>query len=227
MSEAHVAPIEHPADGQAEKARVLFIQNPLHRPVLYAILRACSEEVWQLEELEVYIQSLAEFKKATQPPFILIQWLKDAKLLDSWGIDHYGADITPERCEGLTPDEIEDLAASTAFKASPTGLLILDEFNPQDRLMHLLNISPARYDTYLEVLEFLQQERPFTELDRLLRGKSVLMDGRAQDEGPMQPSVFVDKLAAAGGIVFREGWIITQEGKELLEKIKAEKGQEN
>jgi len=222
MDEARVVPVEHPADGQAEKARVLFTQNPLHRPILYAILKACSEEAWQLEELEVHIQSLAEFKKATQPPFVLIQWLSDADLLDSWGVDLYGEDITPERCEGLTQDEIEDLSASTAFKTSATGLVILEEFSPKDRLMELLNNSPARYDTYLEVLEFLLEERPFTELDKLLRGKSVLMDGRAEGEGPMQPSVFVDKLAAAGGIVYREGWIITQEGKELLEKIKAE-----
>jgi hypothetical protein len=39
------------------------------------------------------------------------------------------------------------------------------------------------------------------------------MLGRSEGDRPLQPSVFLDKLAATGAIVWSEGWIITEEGK--------------
>jgi hypothetical protein len=45
------------------------------------------------------------------------------------------------------------------------------------------------------------------------------MSGRAADDRPMQPSVFIDKLAAAGSIVFDDGWQLTSDGKKFLEKV--------
>ena len=209
-----------PLDISTEKAQTLLNQNPLNRPALYTILKACSQKTWFLSDLEVYIQSLDEYQKATQPPYFLVQWLVDALVLNTWEIDAHGEEITPERIEGLTEDEIDDLAVDTAFKTNAAGMKILEEFSPKSRLMELLEISPARYDTYLEVLEFLREERSFADLDRLLRGKAILMDGRMEGERPMQPSVFVDKLSAVGGIIFREGWVLTEEGKELLDTIK-------
>ena len=213
------------AGAREEKARALLIQNPLNRPALYAILKACSKEVWFLDDLEAYIQSLAEFENATQPPYFLIQWLVEAFALDTWEVDAHGEKITPERTEGLTEDEIDDLAVATAFQISETGKTILAEFSPKSRLMDLLEIRPARFDAYLEVLEFVQEKRTLSEIDKLLRGTPILMDGRPEGENPMQPSVFVDKLAAAGGILYQEGWIITEEGKELLDTIKASQNQ--
>ena len=207
---------------QTEKARVLLTQNPLYRHALYAILRACSEEDWQLDELEAYILTLDEYGNTSQPPYTLIQWLDDALVLDTWEIDAHGEKLTPERCVDLTEDEIDDLAVSTVFRANSAGMMILDEFSPKARLMELFYASPLRVDTYLEVLEFLREKRLYADLDQLLRGREVLMDGRGDDEGPMQPSVYVDKLSSAGGIVYREGWIITREGKEFLETYKAQ-----
>jgi len=207
-------------ESRIDAARALFLQNPLNRPVLYSILKACSNESWYLDELEAHIAGLDEFEKATQPPYFLIEWLVEAQVLDSWEVDVEGVEITPVSKEGLTEDEIDDLVAATVYRTNAAGEAILDEFSPKSRLAESLDLHPARIDTYIEVLEFCAEERSLRELDGLLRGRDVLMDGREAGERPMQPSVFVDKLAAIGAIIFKEGWVITEEGKELLESIK-------
>ena len=63
----------------------------------------------------------------------------------------------------------------------------------------------------------------YTHLDvykRQLLGSSALqtvIDGRVET---MQPSVFVDKLERAGALVWKEGWTLTEEGREFLEDLK-------
>ena len=207
-------------DAKVEATRTLFIQNTINRPVLQLILKVCSQQDWPLDELEDFILSRDEFAKATQPPYFLIQWLVKSGALDSWEIDARGQELTPDRLEGLSEDEIDDLAVNTVYRANQVGAIILDEFSPKTRLSQLLELKPGRYDTYIEVLEFLQEKHSLAEIYKLLQDNPVLMDGRTYSEGPMLPSVFIDKLSAAGGITFREGWMITEEGKELLNSIK-------
>jgi hypothetical protein len=86
--------------------------------------------------------------------------------------------------------------------------------------MNLFEIVPERFDTYREVLEFLSNHRSYAEVDALLRDRDILMSGRGGGERPLQPSVFIDKLATAGGITWNDGWVITEEGKEVLENIR-------
>jgi hypothetical protein len=209
---------------RVDKACALLLQNPINRPICYRILRICEPERVLLNDLEERIQQQPEFAGVVQPPFFLIQWLVDVEALNVFDLDEDGNDVSPEQLEGLTADEIDDLIVNSAFQTSEIGREVLVEFSPQSRLINVLNIIPERYDTYVEVLEFLTEKRSLAAIDQLLRGRDVLMSGRKPGEGPMHPSVFVDKLADAGGIIFNGGWQITPEGKELLETIKAKGG---
>ncbi|MDR1082786.1 MAG: hypothetical protein LBL27_02835, partial [Coriobacteriales bacterium] len=92
-------------------------------------------------------------------------------------------------------------------------------------LINLFEIVPERYETFIEVLSFLETKRPFAEVDALLRGRDILSFGLESGDRPMQPSVFVDKLEAAGGIFYDNGWQITAEGKELLDTIRERKNE--
>lgn len=205
---------------KVEKACALLLQNPNSRPILYRILKICVPQRLRLNELEHEIQQQPEFSGVVHPPYFLIQWLVDVKALDAFDLDESGNDVSSEQLEGLTGDEADDLVADTAFKTSDIGLDVIEEFSPQSRLLELLDMAPERYDTYIEVLEFLTKKRPFSEVDQLLRGRDVLMSGSNSDDIPMQPSVFIDKLASSGGIINNNGWQITPEGKELLETIR-------
>ncbi|MDR3307630.1 MAG: hypothetical protein LBS58_01870 [Coriobacteriales bacterium] len=217
-------PEELSFEAKAFRACELLQANPLNRTVLYRILVACASKRILLHDLEGYILEQPEFKGATQPPYFLIDWLVDYSALDVAEIDHEGNDIAPEQKEGLSEDEVDDLIDDFAFSTSEVGKAVIEEFSPRNRLIDLLGIVPERYDTYVEVLELLTEKRPLSVIDGLLRGRDVLMSGRKPGENPMQPSVFVDKLADAGGIIYDGGWQITPEGKELLEAIKDRRG---
>jgi hypothetical protein len=205
---------------RVERACMLLLQNSGNRPILYRILKICQPQRMRLHELEEQIQQRPEFTGVVQPPYFLIQWLVNVDALDSFDLDEEGNDLSPERLEGLTADEADDLIADTAFRTSDIGLEVIEEFSPQSRLIEVMNVVPERYDTYIEVLEFLTEKRSLAEIYELLRGRDVLMSGREAGENPLQPSVFVDKLASGGGIIYDDGWRITPEGKELLEAIK-------
>jgi hypothetical protein len=197
---------------KVDKACALLLQNPVNRPILYRILRICETERVFLNALEEQIQQQPEFASVVHPPFFLIQWLADVEALDVFDLDKEGNEVSPEQLEGLTDDEIDDLVVTSVFQTSVIGLEVIKEFSPESRLIEVLNIAQERYDTYIEVLEFLTKKRPLVEIDKLLRGRDVLMSGRNPGDNPMQPSVFVDKLAAAGGIIYNDGWQITPEG---------------
>ena len=201
----------------------LLQANPLNRAMMCKILKACMSERQVLNKLEEYIQEQPEFKSITQPPYYLIKWLLENEALNIIELDQEGNVITPEQKEGKSEDEIEDLIEDVAFITNEVGRMAALEFSPANRLMPLLEAKPDRYDTYIELLEFLKEPRSYNEVDKLLRGRDVLMSGRTGDERPIQPSVFIDKLAQSGSINFIDGWVITEEGKELLDMILEEK----
>jgi hypothetical protein len=202
-----------------ERIRGLFQSNPLSRPVLYRILETCQTKCMLLPDLEDYIGNLSEFKSCSQPQYALIQWLVEAGALDELEVDAESSIITDQQKQGLDEDQLDDLVQTFAYQITTDGQTVLTEFNPISRVSKLLAEVPERYETYIEVLEFLRESHSYAEVDTLLRGRDILMSGREPDERPMQPSVFVDKLAACGGIAWDKGWKTTKEGKELLDRI--------
>ena len=127
----------------------------------------------------------------------------------------------PERKEGLTEDEVDDLVAGYAFMTTAVGLAVVEQHTPRARIIELLNLVPERADTYIELLDFCSEEpRTYSEISQLLKGRPALVrivDGEPQT---MQPSVFVDKLEAAGGMVWRDGWVLTDEGRAYLAELR-------
>ena len=60
--------------------------------------------------------------------------------------------------------------------------------------------------------------RPYKDIEALLAGSAVLE--RGDGKLPMLPSVFVDRLEACGVIRWRNGWELTDEGRDLLKDLK-------
>ena len=141
--------------------------------------------------------------------------------LDMIERDEEGNRVLPEQKEGLSEDEVDDLVAEISFKSTDVGDWFVDYNKPSARLVDLLHLVPERTDTYIELLEFVEAApRPYGQIEELLLGSSALqtvIDGRVET---MQPSVFVDKLERAGALVWKEGWTLTEEGREFLEDLK-------
>ena len=204
---------------KVEHIGALLFANNLNRPVLYRILDTVKPGTLPIFDLEECIQAMPEFKVATQPPYFLIEWLVKAEALDFIEVDDAGQPVTDELRAGKTEDEIDDMIADMLIEITAVGREALKVFSPLQRLQYLLDEVPERLDTYAEVLGFVTEKRSFSEIDKLLQGRPILMSGKQPNENPMQPSVFIDKLAAAGGIIYDDGWILTSEGKEMLERI--------
>jgi len=207
-------------DEQVDKTAHLLLSNNLNRPTLLRILALAEQGPMPLFDMEQQIQALPEFKTATQPPYFLIEWLTDTGALSFTEVDADGNEVSDEQKAGKTTEEIDDLVEDMIIDITPAGKETLIAFDPIKHLQELLAERPARFDTYIEVLQFLTSKRSYNDVDKLLRGRPILMDGREADDQPMQPSVFVDKLASAGGIVYTDGWIITPEGQALLDSLR-------
>ena len=207
-----------------EHLKKTITRHPLQREINYKILAYCFERR-TLPEVEDFIASCPEFPATVQSPYFLLQFLLKGGGIDTFEVDAEGNVVTAEQKEGLTEDEIDDLVAQFAYECNEFGREVAELMNPRKRLLELLEITPEYYDTFIEVLEYLTEKRSFADVDTLLRGRDVLMVGQALGDQPVQPSVFVDKLERAGGIVWSNGWVITREAIDVLETLLERRGQ--
>lgn len=204
-----------------ERGQRLFLHNPLYHRVFLEILNKCDGSVCALGELEEFVAGLPGYSKLKNPPYFPVSWLRDAGALEELYLDAEGKVYRPKDVENLTEDELDDLVDQYAFGITELGRKLSEEFSPKRRLAELLEAEPARKDTYLELLDFLRQKHGFADIQALLEGRDVLVL-TAEEGTPLQPSLFIDKLNETGAVAFDGGWMITAEGKEMLDSIRKE-----
>ena len=203
---------------RVDHLRDVVHSNPRFREIHFRTLEFCLEQR-ELGEVEQMIAALPEFKTCGQNQYRLILFMENAEGLERFELDEDGKIVTPERKEGLTDDEIDDLVLTYAFKTTDVGRAVYDEMRPQKRLNKLFSAFPKRVKAYRDVLEFCTQPRSFKDIDNLLAGSDVLKSGslNTATNVPLQPSVFIDQLERNGGLVGDGSWNITAEGRRLLE----------
>ncbi len=213
---------EPPAPLSAEelyqKGRTLFLHNPSYTSVFLDTVVACNGEIRTLSQLEEHIAALPGYAKHKNPPYFPVSWLRDAGALEELYLDAEGKVYEAKDIAELDEDAFDDLVAQYAYRTTESGRLLAQEFSPARRLAALLEEEPARKETYLDLLAFLGSKRSFSEIDRFIcehHGQMLT----AEDGTKIQPSVFIDKLGTTGAVEFDGGWMITAEGKEMLDTI--------
>lgn len=192
-------------------------RQSLHREILYKTLALCREQML-LFDLEEAMASLPEFSQATQSQYHLISVLVNAGGLERILLDATGAALDSEQLKDLDEDAQDDLVANEAFQTTPLGLEVVALHAPHERLVELMAAEPDRAATYRELLAFCAEEsRTYSEIQNLLDGREVLVRTLPGQSDVMQPSVLVDKLQRAAGLVWKDGWNTTEEGKEFLQ----------
>lgn len=195
-------------------------RQPLNREIMYAILSLCADER-EVGFVEESVLVMPEYGQATQNPFRLISFLVTHGGLLLVQRDKDGLVIDDARKASLTEDELDDLVATESVVTTEAGRGLLELAAPARRMGLLLQAAPEWEDTYCELLEFIDGERPsYGKVKELLEGREVLhvfLDGHWTD---MQPSVFLDKLEGAGMIRWSEGWSLTEEGRTVLKRLK-------
>ncbi len=195
-------------------------RQSLHREIHYKTLMIC-QECRSLGYLEDEIASYPEFRHATLDQYHLIDALVQAGGLRRIELDREGIPLTPERTVDLSAEEIEDLIVSCEFETIDVGTAFVTYYSPYERIQELFEDIPERYNTYIELMDFCAEEpRTYTEIEELLNNQTALTQEMRFMQQPVQPSVFVDKLEGAAGIIWNGGWILTDEGRKILQKSK-------
>lgn len=208
-------PVELTFEERFDKVSSAVLKQPLHREILYRTLLFCGEQR-DLPDVEAEIATYPEFAHAAQNQYRLITFLVEAGGLERLELDEDGAVVTPEQKEGLTEDEIDDLVFSYALITTDAGAAVAEALNPKRRIMEIFGLDPAYEATYVEVLEYCAEPRRIADIEALLKDRSVLAFGRTASEQAIKPSFFVDQLERGGGIVWKNGWVISNEGREIL-----------
>lgn len=201
---------------RAERLDAAINKHPLHREMYWRVLQFCKERR-DLREIEAMVEQLPEFKYGMQNQYHLVCVLEKNFGLDRFELGEDGREVLPQEKEGLAPDEADELVWGYAFQTTDAGAAVAERYQPQVRIDDLLREVPERRETYLELLEYFDvRPRTYNDVSSLLKGRPVLMAGRAPNERPLQASVLVDNLERAGGVVWDEGWRLTDEGREYL-----------
>ena len=193
-------------------------RQSLNRDILYNVLGFCTIE-HPLNEVEQFIMARPDFAHATLSPYHLIQVLVKHHGLIAIDRDEEGLEVTLERKEGLTEDEIDDLVVVTDYLTTAVGETFHTQHLPEARIAELMADEPSRKETYLELLAFCDEApRTYMEVTNLLDGREVLKfrnDGTPEN---IQPSVLLDRLQRAGAVQWDNSWKTTEEGKAYLQK---------
>lgn len=192
--------------------------TPRFREIYLKLLDFCRERRG-LAEAEREVEGYPEYPYAAQPAYMLIRTMVDKGGLEWLEIAHDGSLVAPEDKEGLAEDEVDDLIAEFAVKTTPVGEQVCEEMSPERRLNDLLEKVPQRAGTYLDVMEFCSEPRTYKEVHDLLQGRDVLKLTANSDNQPLQPSFFLDMLERSGGLVWKDGWTVTEKGKALLGRM--------
>ncbi|MBE6466764.1 hypothetical protein [Denitrobacterium detoxificans] len=197
--------------------RKLIHGNPAHREIMYKTLRYCSQRR-DFADVEDMITTSDEFRSAQQSPFRIITYLVDAKGLEQYAVDAEGEDVTSERCEGLTEDEVDELIASYQFVATDAGNAVAQEAAPSNRLSKLATTMPDRKKAFMDVLGFCQESRSIQEIVNLFDAADLagIKSLNTASSVPVKASSIVEKLERAGGLVWNDGWRTTREGAAFL-----------
>ncbi len=210
---------------KVDRVRLALQHNPRFREIHFRTLEFCLEQQ-VLHDIEEMIAGLPEFKNCDQNQYRLITYLENAGGLERLELDEDMNIVTEEMKEGLDENEIDDLVAVYAFVTTEAGRAVYEEMRPEKRMDNLRDAFPKRRGAYQKLLAFCKEPRTFKEIDNLLAGSDVLKSGslNTATDIPLQPSVFIDQLERCGGLVWDDGWHITEGGKKFLELLEKAKG---
>ena len=205
-------------DERCELLEDALTRQSLHREVLYKTLALCQERR-ELSAVEAAMAAFPEFAEATQSQYHLISVLVDAGGLARFLLDEAGDPIDPDAFEGLSEDEADDLVFGEAYETTEVGCMLVRRHDPRARLAELMEREPHRAAVYRDLLSMCaERPRTYGEIDQVLRGSEALVREEDGRRSVMQPSVLVDRLQRAAGLVWQNAWKTTPEGKEYLER---------
>ena len=218
--------VDIPPEEAEQKVKKLLDVRLNHQEMYRRTMELCRTPM-EFSEVERAIEEFPEFELASQSPYRFIVALVNAGGLRRISLDDQGEAVTLADVEGLSEDEIDDKVACYVLETTETGRAAADELAPQRKLRRLLEQFPDRATVYRDLLSHVKSTPcNYEGIEKLFEGRdfSGLRTIGMEKHVALKPSVFVNNMEKAGGLVWKNGrWTITKEGEALLGQL-IEKG---
>lgn len=225
-------------------------KQPLHRHIYRKLLVFLNDE-HSTEEAEAFLAEVPEFAYAVQPEGRFLDVLERAggieRLCQFKDLEN-GADSEGDRAEDTCSNVVESLdggpkaedaigveeaeglgeapqdalaaLAGAHWLTTDLGREYIEATDPVAPLNELITQNASRTDSYLLVLERCAKEpQSLADLEKAIRAFQRENKSAAQ----IQPSVYLDRLERVGGLYWKGQWNITEEGREILASLTADK----
>jgi len=189
------------------------------RDILYSLIDYC-ETARTYDEIDEYVTAFPAYESNGQSGWRYALFLLRTGALEEIGLDAGGNAVTDEmrdakRAEGASEETIEDMVETFTVKTTAVGREAHERFSPTARLAALLGDEAVRFPVYALFLDHCKESRKLDEINAWFKDLDEDVDPVAGISG-MQAGAYLSKLEAAGGIEWKEGWVTTEEGMEVL-----------
>lgn len=202
-----------------------LVKTVKNRPIASELLRKTLSLCLERQPYTRVEQSITEFPEyptSAVTPYQVINALIQSRGLRKIALDAHGDEVTPARTSNLTPDEIDDLIDSFELETTSIGKTVEEDLSPRRRMSECLEQFPDRRSVFGELLSFIEQSPcTYKEIEEHFLGRDFheIASLNPQKNSAIKPSVFIDQMEKAGGIVWDNGWKLTPEGAQLLESL--------
>lgn len=168
-------------------------------------------------EVEAEIATYPEFRYVEYSQAAILDILVQVGALEKKNLDKSGGIVPVARLRALSEDDRDDLVVAYALETTEAGKAAIADMEPAERLQALFAEAPERNETYLRVMEFCRISRTFDDVSALLKDAASAKSRNPYTDLSLYPSAYLGHLEGAGGLLWDEGWILTEDGAAFLE----------
>lgn len=193
------------------------------REILYKLLVFC-EQLRTYADAEQFLLEADEYvySHVIQSPAALIQILVGNCGLIKTPLDESGLPVSAELLATLDADEADDIVAGYTLETTEAGRAVAALLDPAKRLAATLARNRGRTDTFTAILRFCHKApRKFPEIKAFYDEHAEFDKSCAVDSQELACDYYVDKLEAAGMLVWRGRWEVTEAGEQALAELGA------
>ena len=203
------------------EASVERVKSALHRrgsftEIMRKALGFCTQQR-SFSEVEAEIATYPEFRYVEYSQAAILDILVQVGALEKRNLDKSGGIVPVARLRALSEDDRDDLVVAYALETTEAGKAAIADMEPAERLQALFAEAPERNETYLRVMEFCRIPRTFDDVSALLKDAASAKSRNPYTDLPLYPSAYLGHLEGAGGLLWDEGWILTEDGAAFLE----------
>ena len=213
----------NPSEESIARVVECLFNHPRHRELLYKALVHCQTERTE-HAAEEFLARQPEAAQALQTPYTLLRNLAAAGGVTVIAHDAQGLALDETRCEqlraeGLDDDALADLVAERRVLTTPAGCAACELLAPEHRTLAAIYKVPERRATFVRLLDFCRTPRKLADINQLLADDPALAPSQRTAGQKLHACYFIDRLEAAGGLVWDGSWVTTDAGKRALASV--------